>query len=110
MSEERLNEIKDSIELQMQVQQAVGYKNRYDDLLIEEIDLYNEVINLQQENKQLKEVIEEVRKVINAMIHTGYILENDNSATQFTATDKNSEFGVRAKILLQILDKGESNE
>ena len=59
MSEERLNEIKDSIELQMQVQQAVGYKNRYDDLLIEEIDLYNEVINLQQENARLKDKIDE---------------------------------------------------
>lgn len=141
MSEERLNEIKDSIELQMQVQQAVGYKNRYDDLLIEEIDLYNEVINLQQENKQLKEiekehqkingelreelqkandtldthnelinhlqeVIEEVRDVIEKMIDVGYV----DGMTCYYPTKNDSEFGVRAKILLQILDKGESNE
>ena len=57
MSEERLKEIHDSIEFQMQLQQAVGYKSRYDDLLVEEIDLYNEVIDLQQENQQLKEAI-----------------------------------------------------
>ena len=48
MSEERLKEIHDSIEFQMQLQQAVGYKSRYDDLLVEEIDLYNEVIDLKE--------------------------------------------------------------
>lgn len=59
------------------------------------------------ENKQLKEVIEEVREVINKMIHTGYVASNgdDYSATQYMATNEHSEFGIRAKVLLQILDK-----
>ena len=48
MNKERLEEIKDSIELQMQVQQSLGYRSSYDDLLTEEIDLYNEVIELQE--------------------------------------------------------------
>ena len=58
MTKERLEEIKDSIEFQMQIQQAVGYKNRYDDLLIEKIDLYNEVIDLQEKIDKAIEVIE----------------------------------------------------
>lgn len=37
MTKKRLKEIHDSIEFQMQLQQAVGYKNRYDDLLVEYI-------------------------------------------------------------------------
>lgn len=58
MTKERLEEIHDSIEFQMQLQQAVGYKSRYDDLLIEEIDLYNEVIDLQEKIDKAIEVIE----------------------------------------------------
>lgn len=58
MTKERLQEIKDSIEFQMQLQQAVGYKSRYDDLLVEEIDLYNEVIDLQEKIDKAIEVIE----------------------------------------------------
>lgn len=87
-------------------------------------ELKEKIEKLQQENQQLriqvssreevankyKEVIEEVREVINKMVHTGYMLEKENSVTQFMATGKKSEFGIRAKILLQILDKGESNE
>lgn len=45
-------------------------------------------------------------EVINKMIYTGYMLEKDNSSTQFMATNKTSEFGIKAEVLLQILDKG----
>lgn len=83
-------------------------------------ELFNEMNNWKEESKatkevaeehlkkeiQYKEVIEEVREVINKMIYTGYMLEKDNSATQFMATNKKSEFGIRAEVLLQILDKG----
>ena len=48
MTKEKLEEIKDSIELQMMFQQCLGYKNKYDAILTEEIDLYNEVIDLQE--------------------------------------------------------------
>lgn len=74
MTKERLEEIKDSIEFQMQIQQAIGYKSRYDDLLTEEIDLYNEVIELQERiNKAIEyidtkvvsngEIIDQLRKI-----------------------------------------------
>lgn len=70
MTEERLKEIHDSIELQMQVQQSLGYKNRYDDLLVEEIDLYNEVIELQQERNNYKELYEKENKNWNELKET----------------------------------------
>lgn len=44
--------------------------------------------------------LEELEDIINQMIHTGYICKNDYSATQFMATGENSEFGIRAKVLL----------
>ena len=77
-------------------------------LLRTEISLKREIKKLQQENQKQKEVIDNATKAINEMIHTGYILKNDNSATEFMATGKNSEFGVRAEALLEIL-KGELN-
>lgn len=93
------------------------YFEKYTDLkeenqqLKEELKATKEVVeeHLRKEI-QYKEVIEEVREVINKMIYTGYMLEKDNSATQFMATNKTSEFGVRAEVLLQILDKGERDE
>ena len=99
MSEERLKEIHDSIEFQMQLQQAVGYKSRYDDLLVEEIDLYNEVIDLQEKIKQLKDVIDEAREHIEETCY--YPVEKTYSSMTIN----------EVKELLQILDKvGESND
>ena len=57
MTKERLKEIHDSIEFQMQIQQAVGFKSRYDYLLIEQIDLYNEVIDLQEKIDKATELL-----------------------------------------------------
>lgn len=57
MSEERLKEIKDSIEFQMIVEQNSGYKKEYSVLLQEEIDLYNEVIRLKQALNEIKEYV-----------------------------------------------------
>lgn len=89
MSEERLNEIRDSIEFQMQLQQSLGYKSRYDDLLTEEIELYNEVIDLQERRKK---AIEYLAKC------------NDNDVDTRFYSDKKP----RKNILLEIL-KGEPN-
>ena len=46
ITKERLEEIKDSIELQKKLREVVGIN--YDEILVEEIDLYNEVIELQK--------------------------------------------------------------
>lgn len=58
-------------------------------------ELFDEMSNWRDESKQLKEVIEEVREYIKY-----YLLDNS------WFKDSQNEF----KKLLQILDKGESNE
>lgn len=91
MTEERLKEIHDSIELQMQLQQAVGYKNRYDDLLVEEIDLYNEVIELQQERNNYKELYEKEQEKTDKAFSwiTLMLMDNDVSKEKALITIKN---------------------
>ena len=55
--------------------------------------------NLQQENSQLKEKIEKAIEIINQMIFNGYA----KGGTIYMATSEKSEFGSRAKIILEIL-------
>ena len=64
---------------------------------------------LQQQLDKYKDVIEEVREIINKMLFNGYV----KGGTIYMATTEDSEFGTRAKFLLQILDKakvGDKNE
>ena len=77
----------------------ISLKKQFDELLSDYIELSR------IEEKQEK-VIEEVRDVIEKMIDVGYV----DGMTCYYPTKNDSEFGVRAKILLQILDKGENNE
>ena len=57
MSDDRLKEIFDSINLQMIVEQNIGYRNKYSPILTEEIDLYNAVIKYKELiNKAIKHV------------------------------------------------------
>ena len=53
MSEERLKEIKDSIELQKNITMIRNYDRTF---INEEIELYNEVIRLREENNQLDDI------------------------------------------------------
>lgn len=59
------------------------------------------IISLRDELITTESVLDEIREVINKMIYQGY----SDGNTLYFATDVNSEFGVRAKVLLQILDK-----
>lgn len=61
----------------------------------------------QRINGELQVRINKAIEVMNAMIHTGYILKNNDSATQFMATSKKSEFGTRAEVLINILKGSE---
>ena len=56
----------------------------------------------------LQEVIKEAREVINKMIYTGYLVENGATAIQYMPTGKKTEFYPRAKIIDEILSKGEN--
>lgn len=58
-----------------------------------------EIEQLQQENSQLKERIEKAIEIINQMIFKGYA----KGGTIYMATSEKSEFGSRAKIILEVL-------
>ena len=72
MTEERLKEIKDSIDFQKKIYEIKGYELG---IVQEEIDLYNEVITLKEEierlkkelNKHIKEGIEKDQRIFNAL-------------------------------------------
>lgn len=60
MSDDRLKEIFDSINLQMIVEQNVGYRNKYSPILTEEIDLYNAVIKYKEVINKIKYICDKV--------------------------------------------------
>lgn len=60
MSDDRLKEIFDSINLQMIVEQNVGYRNKYSPILTEEIDLYNAVIKYKEVINKIKNICDKV--------------------------------------------------
>ena len=68
MTKERLSEIKDSINFQKEI---TNYKGFDFDLLQEEIDLYDEVIRLQQNQENLIKYIEDELNLIENV----YLLE-----------------------------------
>ena len=72
MSDDRLKEIFDSINLQMIVEQNVGYRNKYSPILTEEIDLYNAVI-------KYKEVINKAIELLGNYKHYSTPDEEQNS-------------------------------
>ena len=55
MNKERLKEIKDSIDFQYEIVEAQGYCKECNDLINEELELYNEVIRLREELKHYEE-------------------------------------------------------
>ena len=62
-----------------------------------ELELY--LMNLQEQVKKQKEVIDKANEVIDKMINIGY----SSGFTQYCATGGDSEFGTRAKIIKDIL-------
>lgn len=81
MTEERLQEIKDSIEFQ-----AIYIKEHNFEtvLLEEETDLYNEVIDLKEENKRLKkELNKHIKEGIEKDIRINNALEYINDGSVF---------------------------
>lgn len=71
MTEERLKEIKDSIDFQTGVMEAYGQ----DMLLVEEEkELYNELLKLKEENIRLKD---EVAKLESELQEESYFIDDD---------------------------------
>ena len=94
MSEEVFSRWQDPTieQLRKKTQEAGESLSKIANKIIQERDLY-------------KEVIEEVREVINKMVHYGY----EKNGTYYMQTTDDSEFGTRAEVLLQILDKAKEN-
>jgi hypothetical protein len=57
MTEEEFKKIKENLEKQMIIEQAVEFKNGYSNQLTEKINLYNEVIRLKSIIKQMKKYL-----------------------------------------------------
>ena len=70
-------------------------------------ELGNFIEELQKENQKYKKVIDKLKNIINEMINCGYVVENGESAVNYMATGSKSEFGTRAKVLLDILKEVE---
>ena len=58
MNKEELERIADNIQMQMILEQNTGYRNEYSQTLKDKIDLYNEVIRLQEIKEKAIEYIE----------------------------------------------------
>lgn len=71
------------------------------------IDMTHRNTQLLEENQKYKKVIDKLKNIINEMINCGYIVENGESAVNYIATGSKSEFGTRAKVLLDILKEVE---
>lgn len=67
------------------------------------IDMTHRNTQLLEENRKYEEVIDKLKNIINEMINCGYVVENGESAVNYIATGGKSEFGTRAKVLLDIL-------
>ena len=81
MTEERLQEIKDSIEFQAIYIKEHNFETA---LLEEETDLYNEVIDLKEENKRLKkELNKHIKEGIEKNIRINNALEYINDGSVF---------------------------
>lgn len=61
MTDKRLNEIKDSIEFQLEITKSLGVT---DELLEEAKQLYNEVVELRDQNDKIFFLLERIQQVL----------------------------------------------
>ncbi len=105
MKKERLQEIKDSIDLQLTVAKSVGTR---DEIAEEEKELYDEVVRLKNETKLLLQENEAKEKVIKKQDYV--INELEKWLKEYSEKDTMSSiiFGVVLNHLIDL--KGEKNE
>ena len=69
--------------------------------------LSEELYACEQKLKKYKEIFEKVESTIEDMMYYGYSLSNGGTVTNYMATSDKSEFGTRAKVILDILKEVE---
>ena len=81
------------------------------DLIIERDGYLQQVKELEQELQRKDNIINEVKDIINRMIYMGYCAKTGKgtTATNFMATGENSEFGTRAKYILDKIEELEND-
>jgi len=113
MNDERLKEIKDSIEFQMIVEQNSDYKENYNPILKEEIDLYNEVVRLHHWKDNLIKYIEGMIDTCDGFIDT---TESDLEELKYTIFASNNmkellkENKLAKKIYQDLLERIKSGK
>lgn len=65
---------------------------------------FNAIYQMQEENKQLKDNWNAIKNIIKDMVSVGY---TDKHGEYYWPTKENSEYGVRAKILLDKMEEME---
>ena len=106
MNKERLQEIKDSIDLQLTVAESIGTT---DEIAEEEKELYNEVIKLQDENIKLKE---HINKLHEGLFMCNELKENYKKCNEQAIAWINAKLFYAPNIsnLINILQNGSENE
>lgn len=104
MTEERLKEIKDSIDIQ---KEFMDMKNYATELVEEEQELYDEVINLKEENERLKkELNKHIKEGMEKDIIIDKAIKYIEEIQSFPHTNENQHRDCRElKKILQGSDK-----
>jgi len=80
------------------------------DLIIERDGYLEQVKELEQELQRKDNIINEVKDIINKMIYVGYCVKTGKgTTTNFMAVGEQSEFGTRAKYILDKIKELEND-
>ena len=92
MNEERLKEIKDNIDFQFEIVKAKGYNKEALLFTDEELELYNEVIRLKEENEKIRKQNMYEHKYCSDM-EDKYIVEKSKNDKAIEYVE-NNDFGI----------------
>lgn len=98
MSEERLNEIKDSIDFQLRVCEIQNYET---DMIIEEKELYNEVLSNKMLIQELRDTIDNQKEEIDRLNKELGIFQRENDLLKHKLND--IAFGDDSELALRFL-------
>lgn len=78
-----------------------GDRNAFEEI----VSVYDKQKKVKEERDKYKIVLDKIKEILNKMIYEGYAPSSTGSITLYTATGENSEFGTRAKVILELLEE-----